>query len=116
MFELFLALAAILTGLDLYVSYSRMTRYGWRVELNPVALQLCQDFGPKKGPIAAIIFLALYNCGVLLLMDKFHTLTLLHLFVGAKLGLAAMQLKSLQLERKVEWVLKLVQEKRKKNV
>lgn len=91
-----------LIGLDLYLSYRRMQTYGPVVELNPVA----RDLAENQGMSAGIIFLGLYNLAVLSVIVGLHADTLLHIFFGAKLGLAAMQLKSLQIEHFVEKLLK----------
>lgn len=93
--------AALLTGLDLYLSYSRMRRYSPVVELNPVVRQVATDFGVTAGVCA----LGAQNVAILVGLVAWHAQTLLTLYVGARIGLAAMQLKSLQLERIVERLL-----------
>lgn len=100
---LFVLGSALLVGLDLYLSNRRMRNYGIAVELNPVAKQLARD----QGVTAAVVFLALWNIALLIGLD-YYSQTLLHVFFGAKLGLGAMQLKSLEMESLVE---KLLQRK-----
>lgn len=89
----FLLATALLIGLDLYISYKRMALYGVEVELNPVARQLSQEYGPKYG----VIFLAWWNFTIIVAIILFNWTTLLHIFFGSKLALAALQLKSIQL-------------------
>jgi len=101
----FLLGCVALIVLDLYLSAVRLRTYGPRVELNPVARQLASDFGPTVG----IVFLGIFNAGLLGLVA--HSPTLLHVFFGLKLGLALMQLKSLQLETYIERILRNVKAK-----
>ena len=98
---LFVIGSALLIGLDIYLSHRRMKDYGAVVELNPVAKQLAKD----QGITAAVVFLALWNLALLIMLDHYSQ-TLLHVFFGAKLGLGAMQLKSLEMESIVEKILK----------
>ena len=100
-FLLFLAAGALLAGFDCYLSWSRLKTYGPIVELNPVARQLARDFGIKS----ASVFLVLQNAAILTAIDHYRAETYLHVLVGAKLGLAALQLKSLQIEHFVEKLL-----------
>ena len=98
---LFAAAAGVLVGLDAYLSHRRMKKYGAIAELNPVARQLAQDFGPRAG-VASILA---WNTALLGVILANHWDVVLHLLVGAKLGLAAMQLKSLQLETMIDHLL-----------
>jgi len=97
-FELFLAAAAVLTGIDVYLSHKRMKTYGSSVELDFVARRLGRDCNTQ----VAMAWLGLKNLAMLLLIDKFHWDTWLHVLVGAKAGLCMLQLKSLQLEKFIE--------------
>lgn len=94
---LFALATAALVGLDMWISYRRMQQYGALVELNPISRQLALDYGPKAG----VAVLGTLNAGILFSLLHFHLPTLLHIFFGAKLGLATMQLKSLLIERKL---------------
>lgn len=97
---------ALLVLLDIYVSKKRLERYGPRVELNPLARQLAADHGTN----AALLFLGVYNLGLLALCLCYPTA--LHILFGAKLGLGLMQLKSLELETFVETLLRKAKEKK----
>lgn len=99
---MFLLATALLIGLDLYLSHRRMVNYGAMVELNPIARQLASDYGAKYG----VLFLAWWNVSLLVVILLYRLDTFLHVLFGAKLGLAAMQLKSIQLEAFVERVLR----------
>lgn len=96
-----------LIGLDLYMSVVRMRDYGPRVELNPVARQLCAD----HGPVVAAGFLALWNLGLLGALLYYRCNICLHVLFGFKLGIGLMQLKSLELESFVEKLLRKAKEK-----
>lgn len=72
------------------------------VELNPIARELAQD----QGTTAGIVFLVLWNTALLIGLVYYQCQTCLHILFGAKLGLAAMQLKSLQLAEYVEKLLR----------
>jgi|SRR5581483_770656 len=107
---MFFAIAtAILTGIDLYLSSRRIEKYGPLVELNPVARQLAQSSGPWAG----LAFLGMWNAAILIALVHYHADVLLHILFGAKLGLAAMQAKSLETEYLVE---KILSAARRKNV
>jgi len=104
---LFVFGTCLLVGLDLYLSYHRLREFGPLVELNPVAREIAKDGGPK----GAITFLGIFNLAILASLLYFQLDTWLHVFFGAKLGLAAMQLKSLQLESYIERILQRNQNK-----
>jgi hypothetical protein len=107
---LFFTVASIaMVVLDLYVTHARIKQYGPVVELNPLARELARD----QGIAAALIYLAFYNAGILIALNHYKAETLLHVFFGAKLGLALFQLKSMQLESTVERIIRKAQEKRK---
>lgn len=96
--------------LDIWITHKRIKRYGPVVELNPLARELARD----QGVSAALIYLALYNAGILIALNYYRAETLLHVFFGAKLGLALFQLKSMQLESTVERIIRKAQEKKQK--
>jgi|SRR6267142_3128967 len=85
-------LTAILIGLDLKISFSRMKLFGPMIELNPIVRWIARQFSPTK----AILGLCLMNLGLLLVVSRFPTL--LAILFGAKLALAMLQIKSLELK------------------
>ena len=95
---LLILLAAALIGLDAYLTYRRMKKFGFRVELNPVTRTVTEE----NGLLAGMAFHFAYNIGLLWASVHYGFLQLL---VGLKLGLAAMQLKSFELELIVERLL-----------
>jgi len=101
-----LGLLAVI-GLDLWVSYVRMRRYGPRVELNPVA----REFAADHGPVSAVVYLAVWNLALVFAIVYYFPVLLPILF-GFKLGIAAMQLKSLEIESFVERLLRKAKEKK----
>lgn len=94
-----------LVALDLYLSHQRMTKYGPLVELNPVARILAR----QQGIQASLAFLLLWNLALVAVLSKFPVL--MHMLLGAKLGLAAMQIRSLETENYIETILKAVKKK-----
>lgn len=95
--------------LDLYVTYRRIKQYGPIVELNPLARELAAD----QGIAAALTFLAFWNAGILIALYHYKAETWIHVFFGAKLGLALFQLKSMQMESTIERIIKKAREKKK---
>ena len=87
-----LCLTAVLIGLDSKISYSRMRIYGPEIELNPLVRYLAKNLSLTK----AILGLCLMNLGLLLVVSRFPTL--LAILFGAKLALAMLQIKSLELK------------------
>lgn len=106
---LYIAGIALLIGVDMYVSFKRLTRYGPLVELNPLARLIAKEHGTH----ASVAFLMLWNLGLLSLVSPFPTLV--HMLFGAKLGLAAMQVKSLETENFVETVLRAAKARKNNN-
>lgn len=91
----------------MYVSYKRLTRYGPMVELNPLARLIAKEHGTH----ASVAFLLLWNIGLLSLVSG--SPTLVHILFGAKLGLGAMQVKSLETENFVETILRAAKARKK---
>jgi hypothetical protein len=85
------ALALVAAGLDCYVTYTRMKKYGNQVELNPVVRAIADSGGLKKG----VIFLGCFNLGVTAALFKFGNPGVLGLWAGFKSALGVLQLKSL---------------------
>lgn len=98
MIGLLVTAAALLSAADAYISYRRISKYGFRVELNPLISQLAEDYGAKVAGGA----LGLYNAGLLLGIVVWGNRDALDILVGAKLALAALQRKSLNLGSLVE--------------
>jgi|SRR5271157_3614278 len=106
---LFLFLAA--TGLsifDSYISHKRIKKFGPLAEVNLALRQVAEDFGVASSVAVGLI----YNLLVLAILCYFNLSLWLAFWVGAKFGLALMQLKSLQMETYVERVLFKFQQKR----
>lgn len=108
MLYLVAAVGLLLVAFDLYVSHTRIRKYGPLVELNPVARQLSLDFSPKVG----LAFLLAYNLTALGFLVALKQRDWLDVFVGAKAGLSACQLRSLQIETAFERILARAKEKR----
>lgn len=85
-----------------------MLKYGPIVELNLLAKELAAE----QGITAALVFLAMWNACILTALIHYHSDTWIHIFFGAKLGLAVLQLKSLQMESFIETILRKAREKR----
>jgi hypothetical protein len=86
------SLCLLLIGLDLYLSGKRMRKYGINVELNPLVRYVART----EGITAAVAILLVSN---VMLLGMFQpSPTLLSMFTGAKLALAALQIRSLQIE------------------
>lgn len=98
MVGLLVGAAALLSAADAYISYRRIARFGFRVELNPIIAQLAEDYGPR----AAAGGLAIYNAVLLVGVVVWGNRDVLDILVGAKLALAALQRKSLNLGSLVE--------------
>jgi len=105
---LFILASISMVLLDLWVTKRRILRYGPSVELNPLARELAVE----QGPVAALIFLAMWNAIILIALGYYKAETWLHVFFGAKLGLALFQLKSMQLESTVERIIRKAREKK----
>lgn len=91
-------LAAALICLDAYLTYRRMKKFGFRVELNPVTRTVTEE----NGLLAGMAYHFAWNAALLWASAHYGFVQLL---VGLKLGLAAMQLKSFELELIVERIL-----------
>lgn len=87
---IFAALIALLTGFDLYVSRKRMKTYGPQAEFNPLARYIAREVGINQ----SLLFLAIYNLLLITLWIRYDVV--MHIWFGAKLSLAALQLKGLQ--------------------
>jgi hypothetical protein len=88
---LFFLAIALLVGFDLYISHTRIKEYGPAVELNPAIRWIAANIDLRS----AIGFLGGFNLALLLWASEYPTF--LHILFGAKLSLAALQLKSLSL-------------------
>lgn len=73
----------------MYVTHKRIKAFGPQVELNP----LIRHVASEDGPSAATAMLLMSNLLLLGLISQ--SSTLLHIFFGAKLSLAALQIRSL---------------------
>lgn len=84
-------LTALLIGLDLKISYSRMKTFGPEIELNPIVRWMAQNLSLTQATLGLLII----NLGLLLFLSVHPTL--LAIVFGAKLALAMLQIKSLEL-------------------
>lgn len=94
MLGLLASAALVLVGIDAYLSYRRMKKYGTIVEYNSLARVIAEDKGPK----VAVAFLVAWNLAAIGICVKYNLSNLLSMLVGAKLTLALVQVKSMQLE------------------
>jgi hypothetical protein len=92
MVQVLSACILILIGLDLRISYSRWKAFGSRIELNPLVRYFVRTQGIQAG-LAALLIL---NLAILGLLSRYPIP--LAILLGAKLGLAVLQLKSLELK------------------
>lgn len=95
------AISALCAGVDAFITKKRVDKYGVLVEVNPLVRQIMEDYGKESG----IILNSAINAAIISLLCIYQQHTLLAIFTGAKLGLLAMQLKSLQVETYIEKVL-----------
>lgn len=101
------AACSLFAGLDGYLTFERMKKYGPIVELNPMIRQIAEDFGLK----VAVGTLMVFNLGLIVGAILLKSEALMGLLTGAKLMVCAMQLKSLQVESYIERILAKVREK-----
>lgn len=101
------AISLLLAGLDGYLTFERMKKYGPIVELNPMIRQLAEDFGLKT----SVGVLMGFNLAIVVGFTYLGSEAIAGLVTGFKLAVCAMQLKSLQVESYIERILARVREK-----